>query len=333
MKSFDFSRFALSISAAAAFLAGCGGSQPPIGAPGAMPQSRAIATRAQRGGSWMLPESSKQSLLYVADYRANAVYAYSYPKGKSAGAITGISGPDSVCVDKSGNIWVTNQGGTILEYAHGGTSPIKSLSDPSQYQGACSVDPLTGNLAVVDSYSPSGSGEVLIFKNASGMPTRYVTPLITHYAGAGYDTKGNLFVDGITDSAHFNLVELSKGANAFKGITLTKTGGPEPSGVQWIGTYLAVGFSTNGGSGHSVIWQLKIAKHTGTLLGKTTLEPAAAIEGFFIQDSTLVAPEDTAVFFFKYPAGGFPTKMIGEFELPGGIVVSVAPTRSRIFRR
>jgi hypothetical protein len=35
----DFSRYALCSSAAAAFLAGCGGSQPPIGAPGAMPQS------------------------------------------------------------------------------------------------------------------------------------------------------------------------------------------------------------------------------------------------------------------------------------------------------
>jgi hypothetical protein len=29
-------------------LAGCGGSQPPVGAPGAMPQSRAIATHAER---------------------------------------------------------------------------------------------------------------------------------------------------------------------------------------------------------------------------------------------------------------------------------------------
>jgi uncharacterized repeat protein (TIGR03803 family) len=36
------SRFALSISAAVAFLAGCGGSQPPIGAPGAVSQARTI---------------------------------------------------------------------------------------------------------------------------------------------------------------------------------------------------------------------------------------------------------------------------------------------------
>ena len=46
MKSLDFVRFALSMGVAAALLAGCGGSQPPIGAPGAMPQS--LGDRAAR---------------------------------------------------------------------------------------------------------------------------------------------------------------------------------------------------------------------------------------------------------------------------------------------
>ena len=55
MKSLDFGRYVLGSFAAAALLSACGGSQPPIGAPGAMPQSRAIATHAERGGSWMLP--------------------------------------------------------------------------------------------------------------------------------------------------------------------------------------------------------------------------------------------------------------------------------------
>jgi uncharacterized repeat protein (TIGR03803 family) len=42
MRTFALSRFALSTSVAAAFLAGCGGSQPPVGSPGARPQSSAI---------------------------------------------------------------------------------------------------------------------------------------------------------------------------------------------------------------------------------------------------------------------------------------------------
>jgi hypothetical protein len=54
MRTFAHSRFALSVSLAAT-LAGCGGSQPPIGVPGAMPQSPAIATHAERGGRQRIP--------------------------------------------------------------------------------------------------------------------------------------------------------------------------------------------------------------------------------------------------------------------------------------
>ncbi len=45
MKTLDLSRFALSMGAAAVLLAGCGGSQPPIGAPGAIPQVSALVAR------------------------------------------------------------------------------------------------------------------------------------------------------------------------------------------------------------------------------------------------------------------------------------------------
>jgi len=51
-----------------ALLAGCGGSQPPIGAPGAVPQSRAVATHVDRGGSWMQEEAKGEYLLYVTNY-------------------------------------------------------------------------------------------------------------------------------------------------------------------------------------------------------------------------------------------------------------------------
>lgn len=47
---------------------GCGGSQPPIGAPDAMPQSRAVAAHADSAGSWMLPEAKSEALLYAADF-------------------------------------------------------------------------------------------------------------------------------------------------------------------------------------------------------------------------------------------------------------------------
>ena len=51
MRTSRLSRHAPSIVLTSAMLAGCGGSQPPIGAPGTMPQSRAIGHDAERGGS------------------------------------------------------------------------------------------------------------------------------------------------------------------------------------------------------------------------------------------------------------------------------------------
>jgi len=66
MKGLDFGRYALGSCAAVALLVGCGGSQPPIGAPGAMPQTMATAARFDRGNSWMLPEAKSSDLLYVS---------------------------------------------------------------------------------------------------------------------------------------------------------------------------------------------------------------------------------------------------------------------------
>jgi hypothetical protein len=52
---------------AGAMLVGCGGLQPPIGPAGAISQTSAIATHAERGGSWMLPDAkSVKRLLYVS---------------------------------------------------------------------------------------------------------------------------------------------------------------------------------------------------------------------------------------------------------------------------
>jgi hypothetical protein len=46
-------------------LAGCGGSQPPIGAPGAM-QSHTITTHAAHAGSSMAPEAKGQAMPYYS---------------------------------------------------------------------------------------------------------------------------------------------------------------------------------------------------------------------------------------------------------------------------
>src|ERR1700688_4758776 len=138
MRIFGFTRYALYSSVAAAMLAGCGGSQAPIGAPDAMAQSRAIAqARAHR--------ASSGALIYATG-GCGGTCILSYPQGKLVGSFSTFGG--GVCSDAQGNVFLTHNG-TVYEFAHGGTTPIATLSLPGNSAVGCSVDPVTGNLAVV----------------------------------------------------------------------------------------------------------------------------------------------------------------------------------------
>jgi hypothetical protein len=86
VKRWGFSGYAFTICASTAFLAGCGGSQP-FGAPSAIPQSRSIAARTERGESWIIPGSSIGALIDgVGGCRCTCVV--SYPAGKLVGSLT-----------------------------------------------------------------------------------------------------------------------------------------------------------------------------------------------------------------------------------------------------
>jgi hypothetical protein len=155
MTAWELGRYALCFSIAVAMLAGCSGSQPPIGAPGAVPQNHAIATHAEHGGSWMRPgASNNEDLLYVANEgeagsQGMDVAILTYPQGQLFGTISGIGPPWGVCSDRSGNVWVITSPDNAYEFAHGDTTPIAYLQVPDTYLATgCSVDRTTGNLAV-----------------------------------------------------------------------------------------------------------------------------------------------------------------------------------------
>jgi hypothetical protein len=93
----------------------------------------------------------------------------------------------------------------VLEFAHGGTKPIATLSLPGTQAAGCGIDQKTGNLAVV--FDGSGAN-VAIFPAATGMPTLYETHILPYYCG--YDNEGNLFVSGL-DGSNGALAELPSG--------------------------------------------------------------------------------------------------------------------------
>jgi DNA-binding beta-propeller fold protein YncE len=94
--------------------------------------------------------------------------------------------PFGECVDKTGDVFVAEFGGNagtaaILEYAHGGTSPIATLSDPGYHPESCSIDPTTGNLAVTNDDGPLG-----IYTGAKGDPAYYADPKASRWGIPGH---------------------------------------------------------------------------------------------------------------------------------------------------
>ncbi|HEY1654258.1 MAG TPA: hypothetical protein VGF86_04005 [Candidatus Tumulicola sp.] len=310
---------------AVAALAACNGaSQPRAGAATAVPPlARAIARQSDRAHSWIEAAAKRSDLLYVSDTVTGDAYVFSYPQGKAEGAITGLEDPAGECVDGQGNVFVTNTGASnVLEYAHGGTSPIATLKDDGYFPVGCSVDPQTGNLAVTNfaTYS-SQPGNVVIYKHAKGRPTgNYTDPSTSQYLLCGYDDKGNLFADGLTGASAFSLVELRRGATALTPVDLNQPIG-SGGGVQWDGTNLAIGDqSTN------TIYRFAMTAKKGKLAGATSLGGASAVFQFWIQGGKVLGADSGAadVGVWKYPAGGSAVKTITGAYVPLGVTVSKA---------
>jgi hypothetical protein len=317
---------ALAILAGSALVAACAGPQSTVGAVGATPQMLSAAgTHRDRGRSWMSPDAKKHSLLYVSSVLSDDVYAYSYTTHSLVGTLTGFETPYGLCVDNAADLWIVNDGAQqIVEYAHGGTSPIATLSDSGEYPEGCSVDPTSGNLAVTNFYSATGGGSVSIYTGAKGTPQTYTDPTIVEYRFCGYDSHGNLFVDGVTASSTFAFAELPKGSGTFTDIPLDQKV-EWPGGVQWDGKYVAVGDTDAG-----VIYRVNGAK--GQIKGTTSLSNSDYVNQFWIvvpllgkshKNLNVVAPSQDGgdVGLYAYPAGGAPTATIS-VEEPFGAAVS-----------
>ncbi len=311
MKRTTINCVALSISAAA-LLAGCGGSQPPIGAPGGMAQTSALATHAKRGTSWMLPEAKSGPLLYLSVFKDSeaAVDVFTFPRGKLVGTLTGFASAYGLCSDNKGNVFVTDwYRQDITEYAHGGTKPIATLADPGYETTGCSFDPTTGNLAVVnEATSSGGAGNIAVYANELGTPTFYSDAVISYYWYCSYDNAGNFFVSGRKFlSGGQDFAELSHGRSDFQDLSIPF---PIGGGMQWDGEYVAVASEVNGENAQ--IYRLSVSGSTVTVEGTVPInrrKHKVNLAGpIWIGDRRIVAPLQHSVAFWNYPTGGRPVK-------------------------
>src|SRR5579862_2447400 len=101
-------RFAFGILALGGILAGCSGAGPML-QPALAPAIAKAHTPGAAGAAWVLPQAKRQDLLYISDLDAQAVFIYTYGHGyKLVGELTGFFNPEGLCVDKTGNVYVTN---------------------------------------------------------------------------------------------------------------------------------------------------------------------------------------------------------------------------------
>jgi hypothetical protein len=348
MKRSGLGRYALTIGAAAAFLAGCGGSQPLIDAPSATQQRPAIVT-ADRGGSRLLPQTKGTDLLYVSGDSTNKVYVYSYPKGKLVGKISGVSHPGGECVDQAGDVFVVtgspSASNEVYEFAHGGTSPMAILSNPG-YGSSCSVDSKTGNLAVAnidDPSNPSAHGDIAIYTAAQGQPTMYSSSQFLAFGSCGYDNEGNLYVEGSTTGSGepIELALLSRGSSSLEMLQLNKSvyaGYLFWPAVEWDGTNMTISTVPHPegrkASGVVSVYQLSISGTNADVIGTTELvfKKNRHRGQTWIYGGSIIGADsykDGNVSTWSYPRGGKPNQTIEkipDIELMG---VTVSHKQSR----
>jgi hypothetical protein len=317
-------RVALIVSLGSALLTGCGA--PPGGV---LPQSHGSSVPFNRARSWMLPEAKGKHLLYITNY--TAVEVYTYPGDNLVGELTGFSLPYGDCTDRQGNVYITDlDAGTVTEYAHAATQPIRTLSVPGNAPFACAIDASTGDLAVTSEGNNSGYGaDLAVYRKAKGKPAVYTDPNITNYQYCTYDDAGNLFLDGTYPHGYDLpiLAELPHGGSSI--VTVKVDYKPEwIAGVQWDGKYLAYGQGVE-----PYIFQYAIDGSGGTRVGSTELSSAYWATQFIVDGKKAIVVnihfEDRYiyrwnVFVFDYPGGGADTLDVLE---SGSTIASVALSR------
>jgi hypothetical protein len=327
--------------ALASILAACShGATPPIAASNStMPLQNVALARIpvnfsrppDRRNSWMDAAAAKGALLYVSDSLLGDVFAFTWPKLRLIGNLSGLHFPQGECADASGNIWIANtKRSEMVEFAHGGVKPIKTLSDRGQYPSSCSINS-NGDLAVANILSKQkggyGSGDVGIYRAASGRPKIFADPDIVKVFFDGYDARGNVFVDGQDASGAFAIAEFN--GKSFVPLTVSGATINAPGAIQVTGAYVNVEDQL-GSEGNSVMYRTKLRGTTLNVEAAAQLYDGTDCVGSYIEGAAkrqrLICPNGgspPSVNVYRYPAGGSPLSALYKYVYePSGAVIS-----------
>ena len=278
---------------------------------------------ASHAGSWMAAGAAdKSSLLYVADEDTGNVLVYSYPKAELEGTLTGFYFPSGMCSDEQGDVYILNGGGTTVEvFAHGGTTPLRTLDLPGYPELNCSVDK-SGDLALGVLLTGEQSA-IAVFADGQGTATTYQPSGQVGIPGCGYDPHGNLYCDAYSSDDHkFVLYELPKGSSTVSTVSVSGASSLKAGPVQWADKGLAVGSGALG-----TIYQLAFSGSGASVTGSTTLYGTGWVWQFWVQGKRIIVPTyaggaGAEVGYWSYPGGVNPTKTIPASYQPDGATIS-----------
>lgn len=264
------------------------------------------------------------TLVYAVGDKSS--FVFTYPQGKLVHRIpaTGLS----ACTDHAGSVFVT-QVGSIERYEHGDAKPAESYKVAGSAY-SCSVSPKTHDLAAVVFCLKRCGEEVVVMGERRRHRSHYHVASLTSLLYCAYDDNGDLFVDGY-NGTRFALAELPSGSSEFVGISL-KSQIDYAAQIQWDGTYLAIETRVN-----PVIYRVAISGSHARVVGRTYLDGAGTrASQSWIRDGTIAVPSATynkrpiEIFFWNYPAGGQPVKIIkgflgsGNHPMIDGVTLSIS---------
>jgi len=261
----------------------------------------------------MLPEAKQHTLLYISTV-LSGVYVFEYPSRRVVGILTDFFTPEGLCSDASGNVFVTDSyGRDVVEYAHGGSSPIRTLKGAATPID-CAVDPKTGNLAVA-----SETAAIYVFEPGRRWSNKRIDDPNANFWFCTYDSQGNLFASD--DSTYYNenfISELPHGAHTFTNFALSKP-------IEYLGGIQAHdGYLTVGDGEDNNIYQVRISNSVADIVRTTPLAGAKATDQFTFYRGKLISPDPSSDFagVWKYPAGKLVRKFDGMTGEPFGSTIS-----------
>jgi hypothetical protein len=249
-------------------------------------------------------------LLYVS-LEENEVLIFAYHEGvigQQVGTVENVRFPEGMCTDKKGDVWITDAyQGHITEYQHGGTTPIRTIVESINSVIDCAVDPVTGNLAILNSSGDKAS--IRIYAGRAHRATVYKLPFFGPTSIA-YDSAGDLAVTG----GQGEVDELPYRGSEFESLAISGGTLNGATGIQWGNPNFLIGVS---GSGGAAVAKVKVSKGVAKIVATIPLTGTIQFRYPALRAGTLVVPD-------------FYSTTIRVYNLTNGKVISSRDASTRV---